>query len=152
LAGRKGLSGGHNKKPVAKHIEKGSWRPDRHGSADAFVPGTPQPVLKFGEVGQQLWDQTLKNLPPNAVATIDAYKLSLLCQCWELLQAAIERWTSNPGDTQSRLAVNQLTQTVDRLGSQFGCSPRDRQRMRRVDWEPDQADDPFAKFLNGDIG
>lgn len=144
--------GGRNRKSNEVHVANGTFRGDRHGSADAFKPGTPKPVMELGEAGKQLWQEVLANLPAAATATIDSYKLSLLCQSWELLQASIARWTADPKDNSARLSVNALMQTVDRLGSQFGLSPRDRTRMSRVGWGEEKSEDPFADFLKGRAG
>jgi len=43
MAGIKGRSGGHNRKPVVTHVVAGTYRPDRHG----VVPGSAAAVLRM---------------------------------------------------------------------------------------------------------
>jgi hypothetical protein len=146
-----GRSGGANRKSNATHVEQGTFRGDRHGDVTAYRSGRPEPVLQFGEAGRRLWESVLDNLPPSAVATCDTFKLSLLAQSWERLQQQLERWTADPADRDARLACNQLSTLVNTLAAQFGCSPKDRTRMSRVDWGKDEGPDPFQQFMRGEF-
>ena len=98
-----------------------------------------------------MWSEVVGNLPASALASVDGFKLTLLCQSWEMLHAQLELWRADPANNLARLSVQQLTQTVDRLGKQFGMSPRDRQQMSRVGWGEQAGPDPFAEFMQGEF-
>ena len=145
---KKDKRGGHNRKSEQQHLQDRNWRPDRHGLPDAFVPGEPVPQMPLGEHGKQLWSEVLANLPSAAISKADAYKLSMLCSSWDQLQTQMAIWTAAPSNRDARLAVNQLTSVIDRLGSQFGLSPKDRQKMPRAGWDKSaQEVDVFAEFM-----
>jgi phage terminase small subunit len=141
--------GGKNRKSNETHVVNGTFRHDRHGSADAYRPGEPRPTAELGDLGQKLWAEVTSNLPASALATVDGFKLTLLCQSWEMLYSHLALWQADPGNNTARLSVQQLTQTVDRLGKQFGMSPRDRQQMSRVGWGEEKQEDVFAAFMRG---
>jgi phage terminase small subunit len=140
--------GGHNRKSEQQHLQDKNWRPDRHGLTDAFVPGEPVPQMPLGEHGKQLWAEVLANLPDKAISKADGYKLSMLCSQWDQLQVQMAIWTADPSNRDARLAVNQLTSVIDRLGTQFGLSPKDRQKMPRAGWDKSaEEQDLFAEFM-----
>lgn len=143
-----GRSGGHNLKSVEKHLQAGTFRGDRHGDPNAIVPGKPMPTMQLGEQGERLWAEVLEQLPEKAVAKIDSTKLTLLCVLTDRLHDWLERWAINPDDANARIAVSQLTQSVDKLGGQFGLSPKDRTKLAKVAYlQPDEEADPFLQFL-----
>jgi phage terminase small subunit len=102
----------------------------------------------LGEHGKQLWAEVLANLPDKAISKADGYKLSMLCSQWDQLQVQMAIWTADPSNRDARLAVNQLTSVIDRLGTQFGLSPKDRQKMPRAGWDKSaEEQDLFAEFM-----
>lgn len=147
MAAKKDRRGGHNKRTEEELLKDRNWRPERHGLPDAFQAGEPVPQMPLGEHGKQLWDEVLQNLPQRAISKGDGYKLSMACSQWDQLQVQMAIWNADPANRDARLAVSQLTSSIDRLLSQFGMSPKDRQRMPRAGWEQEPETDPFAEFL-----
>ena len=138
----------YNAKTVDEHLENGTFRPDRHGDANAIVPGRPTPTMKLGQHGRRVWAEVLEQLPEKSLAKVDSTKLTLLCTLTDRLHQWLERWAQNPDDANARIAVSQLTQHVDKLGGQFGLSPKDRTRLRKLDFmQPDEEQDPFLQYL-----
>jgi phage terminase small subunit len=143
-----GKTGGHNRKAVEQHLEAGTFRADRHGDANALVPGRPLPTMELGEQGKRVWGEVLEQLPEKSLGKVDSTKLTLLCVLTDRLHQWLERWALNPDDANARIAVSQLTQHVDKLGGQFGLSPKDRTRLAKVVFvEQDETLDPFLQFL-----
>jgi phage terminase small subunit len=138
----------YNAKTVEEHLEAGTFRPDRHGDANALVPGKPTPTMTLGKAGKRLWDEVLEQLPERAIGKVDSTKLTLLCTLTERLYQWLERWSANPEDANARIAVSQLTASVDKLGGEFGLSPRDRTKLRKLEFmQSDEEADPFLMFL-----
>lgn len=148
MKAKKDNRGGHNKRTEEEMLKDRHWRPDRHGLPDAYQPGEPVPSMPLGEHGRQLWAEVLANLPQRVVSKADSYKLSMACSQWDQLQVQMAAWTEDPSNRDARLAVSQLTTSIDRLLSQFGMSPKDRQRMPRAGWgDTEQQVDPFLEFM-----
>ena len=138
----------YNAKTQDEHLEAGTFRADRHGDPNALVPGKPVPTMELGEQGKRVWAEVLEQLPEKALGKVDSTKLSLLCVLTDRLHQWLERWALNPDDANARIAVSQLTQHVDKLGGQFGLSPKDRTKLAKVVYlQPDEESDPFLAFL-----
>jgi phage terminase small subunit len=150
MTGKKGRSGGHNKLTTEELLEKGAFVATRHGDPHPREASAPEPVADLGPVGKRCWDAIVASLPPAALCRVDSYKLTLTCQTFELLQEWLAKWKANPAGKQERMSVRQLTADFDRLAIQWGMSPRDRQRLAKIDFEQKAKEqkDPFQEFMD----
>jgi hypothetical protein len=150
MTGKKGRSGGHNKKTTEELLENGTFVATRHGDPHPREASEPVPVVDLGPVGRKCWDWIVAALPPAALSRVDSFKLSVTCQVFEMLQEWLAKWKADPAGKQERMAVRQLTADFDRLAIQWGMSPRDRQRLAKIDFEQKaKAEvDPFQEFMD----
>ena len=150
MAGKKGRSGGHNRTTVEEKLEAGTFAATRHGDPFPHEASEPVPVVELGPIGRRCWDWIVAALPPAALSRVDSFKLSLVCQVFELLQEWLAKWKENPAGKQERMAVRQLVADFDRMAIQYGLSPRDRTRLAKINFSQQAKPevDPFQEFLD----
>ena len=146
---KKSGRGGHNRTTTEAKLAAGTFTATRHGDPFPHEASEPVPVVELGPLGRQCWDWIVASLPPAALSRVDSFKLSLTCQCFEMLQEWLAKWKADPAGKQERMAVRQLVADFDRMAIQWGMSPRDRQRLAKINFSQ-QAKveaDPYKEFL-----
>jgi len=167
MAGRKGRSGGRNRKPTALHLVNGTHRPDRHGDRDAaraeakVVRESPplRPPPKLSREARKEWRRLEAELRTAGVLTMrDRAVLTGYCLAWARLREAeedIERLGTlvegtegtqirNPALTTWNQAMSQLRM----YAAELGLSPSARARVTGPTKRPEGAADVPAEFGN----
>lgn len=165
MAGRKGRSGGRNRKPTALHIVDGTHRPDRHGDRDAArteaklaresPPLRPPPGLS--RLARDEWKRLEPELRASGVTTArDRAVLAAYCMAWSRLRESERdvvkhgrlvpdgdgKLVRNPALTTWNQAMGQLRM----YAAELGLSPSSRARVTGPSKRPEGASDVPEEF------
>lgn len=143
MAGVKGQSGGHNKKPVEVHKRNGTYREDRHGS-DAEIVLTnyldipqeiPEPNIKDHECKEQYYGLIKLLLRLNLITKTDFPEIEMMYDALQKYkEVSVQLAKVNMVediDTYRKLSTLQLKyqDRFSRIGSRYCLSPAVRSRM-----------------------
>jgi hypothetical protein len=142
MAGVKGQSGGHNKKPIEIHKRNGTYREDRHGSSSEIVltnldilQEIPEPTLKDPVCKEQYYALITLLLRLNLITKTDFPEIEMM---YDVLQKYKEISVQlakidivDDIDTYRKLSTLQLKyqDRFSRIGSRYCLSPTVRSKM-----------------------
>lgn len=146
MAGQKGRSGGHNRKPTKLHVIQGTHQPCRHNPNEPRPEeGIPKCPAGLSKKAKKYWKEIALVLDDMQVLTkADKYALRLLSEAFADYEQALEDLQSQPRvyakkDAQGRttsLAINPNVRLVRDTWNQimialreFGLTPSSRGRV-----------------------
>jgi hypothetical protein len=122
MAGMKGRSGGHNNRTLQEHLDRGTFRRDRHGhlSAQTTIPRAPAPVPENVVQGLQAPGKALVEAAMTDYTNWTRLELTLLRQAARCLDDA--EAARRPRESGNRLS-GRLRRCLGSSGSNL-CSRR----------------------------
>ena len=146
MAGQKGRSGGHNRKPTKLHIIQGTYQPCRHNPNEPEPEeGIPKCPPELSKKAKKYWKEIALELDAMQVLTkADKYALRLLSEAFADYEQALEDLQKQPRvyakkDAQGRttsLAINPNVRLVRDTWNhimialrEFGLTPSSRGRV-----------------------
>ena len=139
---------GRPPKSAAQHAADGTFRKDRHGSRAELQISPAKPTVPRGlpPEARALWRRVVAELPAEALSRLDGEALRAYCVAWSIYRRIEPLMVDNPTDKDIRIAWTAVLSTLDKLGQQFGWTPRSRSSLR-LPAEADETADPFAEFI-----
>jgi P27 family predicted phage terminase small subunit len=149
MAGVKGRSGGHNRKPTALHVLDGTFRADRHNDAEPKpTAGAPSCPTWLDREAKAEWRRIVPELERLGLLTVvDRAALTCYCQAWSELNDAT-RVLKRAGRYQAVGEDGHLTphpalahqraawKAVKDFCALFGLDPSSRTRLKGKDEKP----------------
>lgn len=158
MAGRKGRSGGRNRKPSHLHLVQGTHRKDRHGSADkaraalrkATTTRRPAPPRWLDGAARREWDRIAPKLHRDGllrsedVAALACYCRSYgeLQECEAVLREHGRTYRTKQGHEVPRPEVSQAraaAKQVREFALEFGLTPASSDRAKRPERDQDDS-------------
>jgi P27 family predicted phage terminase small subunit len=148
MAGRRGRSGGHNRKATATLKAEGGYRTERHDKrADTHVlPASLQSPKHLGEAGRDLWRRVVTSLPEALITNLDPDSLTQFCDLADSYAKIRPVFLADPIDKDIRIAYMAVIAAMDRLGRQFGWTPQSRASLQLPKAE-DKEESAFGVLL-----
>lgn len=123
-SGRKRLS-------IEEHLDKGTYRADRHGAAPDAAEGLPAMPAGMTPAARACWKSVVEELIAQGRAkAIDTFALQQLCEVWGLYRAALKVAAKHPVDPAARGAVTGYLNSFQAIGRRFGVTFGDRQKLK----------------------
>jgi hypothetical protein len=120
--------------PNELHRRRGTFRPDRHGSAPVVLlpasDGAPEPPRPLGPEGRRLWARVWE-AGRSWLAPSDLDLVLLLCETMDervVLRLHVLR-AGDDFDWRDRVALRHLDEQVESLLSALALTPSDRSRL-----------------------
>lgn len=151
---------GRHRKPISKHKQDGTFRPDRHSGPEPVIA---EPTMPSGlsEASQDLWKRIVPQLLEAGVLTkCDSLALQLLCESYEtyvnagsvIAREGMYVTAVNKNGSEYRTehpaakVQSRKWKEIVLLCRQFGMTPSSRTGLDVSTGEP--AKDPLAEFMN----
>jgi len=142
---------GRRPKPLAVHVEEGTYRAHRHADlADApEVGGTPVRPKGLSSDAAWLWRLiTSEYRKAGVLKKIDTPTLWGACELWALYRKAAAAAAADPLDKDARIGVTAYWSKFSEAAARLGLNPADRQALRvdKGKSEPNELFELFAQY------
>lgn len=124
---------GRPRKPIAQHILEATFRADEHAHRLPVLDCTGEPERPPGlhPDAVRVWDLVTSELVPRGAAKrIDSPLLESLCWWWAEQVRLMRVVEADVGDWKARRGAAEATRMVLAIGSRFGLTPVDREKLR----------------------
>lgn len=132
MPGKKGRSGGHNKKPTAVLKAEGTYRPDRHGRNGDNVPadGWPEKPAGLTPMQERLWDDVVTYLPASCLGSLDTASLRDMVRLYGIYTDLLSLVEQDPTDQKTLNACFKAFDRFWKYAQDYGLTPVARSRLQ----------------------
>jgi len=158
MAGKKGRSGGHNKKSIAEHKLDGTYRDHRHSGIlqENAMQVEPEQYITQNDTKAKLFERFSELMHNEGLTSgqVDSLFISQIVDLYDAYTQAATIYNTEgvAAKVGAKLAINlmmELQKEMRVLLGEYALTPSTRAlKDRTKDTEPYEAADPVADFLN----